>query len=81
MVWLVVFCKKKFKQKDCLNIQNTDIVVFYYNLVTYTVESICIVVSYNGNIFPTGSYLLRIDNRNTRPRCEICSKLTLKIPE
>ena len=35
----------------------------------------------NGNIFPPGSYLFRIDNTNTRPRCEICLKLTLKTPK
>ena len=26
-------------------------------------------------------YLLKVNNRNTRKRCEICSKLTLKTPE
>ena len=26
-------------------------------------------------------YLLKVNNRNTRKRCEICSKLTVKIPE
>ena len=30
---------------------------------------------------PAGNYLLRIDNRNTRKRCEICSKLTIKTTE
>ena len=30
---------------------------------------------------PTGIYLLKVNNRNTRTRCEICSKLTIKIPE
>ena len=28
-----------------------------------------------------GIYLLIVDNRNSRTRCEICSKLTIKIPE
>ena len=27
------------------------------------------------------NYLLKVNNRNTRTRCEICSKLTIKIPE
>ena len=27
-----------------------------------------------------GIYLFKINNRNTRTRCEICSKLTIKIP-
>ena len=26
-------------------------------------------------------YLLQVDNRNTRKRCEICSKLKTKTPE
>ena len=28
-----------------------------------------------------GIYLLKVTNRNTRTRCEICSKLTIKRPE
>ena len=27
-------------------------------------------------IYPVGIYLLKVNNRNTRTRCEICSKLT-----
>ena len=30
---------------------------------------------------PVGIYLLKVNNRNTRKRCEIGSKLTTKIPE
>ena len=30
---------------------------------------------------PAGIYLLKVNNRNTRTRCEICSNLTLKKPE
>ena len=30
---------------------------------------------------PAGIYLLKFNNRNTRARCEICSKLTIKTPE
>ena len=33
------------------------------------------------NIFPAGIYLLNVNNRNTRTKCEICSKLTIKTPE
>ena len=28
-----------------------------------------------------GIYLLKVNNRNNRTKCEICSKLTIKIPE
>ena len=30
---------------------------------------------------PAGNYMLKVNNRNSRTRCEICSKLILKIPE
>ena len=29
--------------------------------------------------YPAGIYLLKVNSRNTRTRCEICSKLTIKI--
>ena len=28
-----------------------------------------------------GNYMFKVNNRNTRTRCEICSKLTMRIPE
>ena len=31
--------------------------------------------------FPVNIYLFKVTNRNTRKRCEICSKLTIKTPE
>ena len=33
------------------------------------------------NTIPTGNYMFKVNNRNTRTRCEICSKLTIKTPE
>ena len=30
---------------------------------------------------PAGICLLKVNNRNTRARCEICSKLIIKTPE
>ena len=33
------------------------------------------------DIFAAGNYMFIVDNRNTRARCEICSKLTIKMPE
>ena len=30
---------------------------------------------------PAGNYIFKVNNRNTRTRCEICSKLTVKTPE
>ena len=36
---------------------------------------------YLTNIVPAGNYMFKVNNRNTGTRCEICSKLTIKIPE
>ena len=33
------------------------------------------------NKYPAANYILKVNNRNTRTRCEICSKLTIKTPE
>ena len=30
---------------------------------------------------PAGNYMFKVNNRNSRTRCEICSKLTKKIAE
>ena len=30
---------------------------------------------------PAGNYMFKVNNRNTRTRCEICSKFTIKTPE
>ena len=38
-------------------------------------------VSYRSCVNPTGSYMFKVNNRNTRTRREICSKLTIKTPE
>ena len=32
-------------------------------------------------LIPAGNYMFKVNNRNTRTRCEICSKLTIKTPE
>ena len=32
-------------------------------------------------IYPTGNYMIEVNNRNTRTRCEICSRLTIQTPE
>ena len=36
---------------------------------------------FNFSLTPAGIYLLKVNNRSTRTRCEICSKLTIKTPE
>ena len=33
------------------------------------------------NTNPAGNYMFKVNNKSTRARCEICSKLTIKTPE
>ena len=33
------------------------------------------------NGVPVGNYMFKVNNRNTKTRCEICSKLTIKTPK
>ena len=33
------------------------------------------------SVFPASNYMFKVNNRNTRTRCEICSKLTINTPE
>ena len=35
----------------------------------------------NESSIPAGNYIFKVKNRNTRARCEISSKLTIKTPE
>ena len=30
---------------------------------------------------PAGNYMFKVNNRNSRTRCEICSKFKIKTPE
>ena len=34
-----------------------------------------------GENFTANNYLFKVNNKNARKRCEICSKLTIKTPE
>ena len=34
-----------------------------------------------GSNVPAGNYMFKVNNRNTTARCDICSKLTINIPE
>ena len=33
------------------------------------------------NAFSTGNYMFKVNDKNTKTRCEICPKLTIKTPE
>ena len=44
-------------------------------------ETVAFIRLENFSTSPAGTYLLKVNNRNTRTRCEICLKLTIKTPE
>ena len=44
----------------------------------YIIQKAFDAVSYD---IPVDNYMLKASNRNTKTRCEICSKLTIKTPE
>ena len=48
---------------------------------TYKYILTCVDVASRYKVVRAGIYLLKVNNRNTRTRCEICSKLTIKTPE
>ena len=56
-------------------------------LLAFTLIFTCFIklgMGYRGFIarkISAGIYPLKVNNRNTRARCEICSKLTIKTPE
>ena len=48
-------------------------------------HSMLLVACYTGDLAftrrPANIYMLKVNNRNTRKRCEICSDLTIKTPD
>ena len=59
------------------SLYKTDLIHFYVASQVISIWSL-----HYGNILaPVRIYIRKVNNRNTRIRCEICSKLTLKIPE
>ena len=53
---------------------------FQFKVICLT-ETSCSDKSINHNLYPAGIYLLKVNNRNTGTRCEICPKLTINTPE
>ena len=53
---------------------------FWYLGLNIYLEKTRTAIDQNNDI-PAGIYLLKVNNRNTGTRCEIYSKLTIKIPE
>ena len=60
-------------------VYNTGEVTFL--IVDFAVNKSMLNFLFCVNDNPVGIYLLKVDIRNTRTRCEICSELTIKTPE
>ena len=58
-------------------VDNYAVVLILKKEESLTYSNFCL----NNVQIPAGIYLLKVNNRNTRTRCEICSKLTIKTPE
>ena len=69
-------------QKSVLNLRNNKCMYvknfFFFCLLPHWICLLRIyVLCYD--TFPTGNYMLKVNNRNAGTRCKICSKLTTKI--
>ena len=51
------------------NVENTNFTL-YQNISRYIINQV-----------PVGNYIFKVNNKNTRARCEICSKFPIKTPE
>ena len=65
------FCDTKLVWRN--SIKNSGHYLHHYEHATH-LQTICL---WN----PAGNYMFKVNSRNTRARCEICSNLTIKIPE
>ena len=62
------FANKNAHAPSLFTCDAVSIFDFHFSLSTFS------------SVIPAGIYLLKVNNRNTRTRCEICSKLTIKTP-
>ena len=79
--------KHNFRVDGCRNIPQfliLNILLAYLQSISLGQRDGVFVESTNKHqmkAIPAGIYLLKVNNRNTRTRCVICSKLTIKTPE
>ena len=67
-------------QGHLFNCSGKEIGVFGWYQIIYMMT--CFIQYIRGKLhLPASIYVLKVNNRNTRTRCEICSKLTIKTPE
>ena len=69
-------CRDIFKFMATGFLSNDHLLNFSVNQSHYWCSLRC-----KKQLSPAGNYMFKVNNRNTRTRYEICSKLTIKIPE
>ena len=72
--------KSLFSKVEKSHFQSLQLVHNMYDTMDDEIISINNYASIH-HIFPAGNCMFKVNNRNTRTWCEICSKLTIKIPE
>ena len=71
---------ENFTTCSCNHLTNFAILIAVNDFqVKYAIS--CIILDIHITYIPAGIYLFKVNNRNTRTRCKICSKLTIKTPE
>ena len=62
------------------DIETSQIICIGNLLLLTLIIYLCVGHPDSSSPLPAGIYLLKVNNRNIRTRCEICSKLTMKSP-
>ena len=71
--YFVSYCRSLSYRNQSTDLQNKSMDLFLYDK-EFRHERV-------KRYFPVNIYLFKVNNRNTRKRCEICSKCTMSTPE
>ena len=75
------FCNSSsFRAKTVLKFWSSIFRIYSYLLSISGQSDLIPVFLDNSRRDPAGNYMFKVNNRNTRSRCDICSKLTIKSP-
>ena len=67
--------------REALKISRQHFVYFFPSQKRLLLQCNAMTFVYTIGKYPAGNYLFKVNNKSTRTRCEICSKLTIKTPE
>ena len=67
----------KVSWKFCISVIYNFAIIYPWEVAIFLKSSLL----FQQPTFPAGNYMFRVKYRNTRTKCEICSKLTIKIPD